>query len=97
MASKKPPQSEADIQAEIVEALEKEGCLVLCLVLLAGRGFPDLTVMRGGKTVYIEVKKPGGVISPNQWRISELLFDKGFVVYFADDVSIVENVLRDLR
>ncbi len=42
-------------QAEIVEALRKAGCSVF-VASTVGRGFPDLVIGKGGRTLLVEVK-----------------------------------------
>ena len=48
-------------QADIVQALRRVGAYVQDTSRVAG-GYPDLTVGFRGKTVLIEVKRPGGQI-----------------------------------
>jgi hypothetical protein len=50
------------------------GWMCLKLKLVAGRGFPDRTIlMSGGRVVFIEFKTPNGEISPHQhWWIGVL-------------------------
>lgn len=48
-------------QADIVQALRRVGAYVQDTSRIGG-GYPDLTVGYRGKTVLIEVKRPGGQI-----------------------------------
>jgi hypothetical protein len=51
-------------------------------------GFPDLLTVKNGTTYFIEVKQPGGVVSPiQQITISKLNQHKqiAFVVYSFDE------------
>ena len=63
--------SENEIQNEIRERLRWAGWYVICHQKSMGSlkglsGLSDLSAIRNGQTVYIEVKKPGGVQS--QWQ-----------------------------
>lgn len=49
----------------IVKALRKIGCHVFDSSKL-GRGFPDLVVQFGFRLVLVEVKAPGGKLTPEQ-------------------------------
>lgn len=64
---------EKDIQADIKKRLEKAGWLVIKLIQTTLNGIPDLICHRDGVTVYIEVKRRGGKVSPLQtYRIKQL-------------------------
>jgi Holliday junction resolvase len=52
-------------QAEIVEALRKAGCSVF-IASSVGRGFPDLVIGKGGRTLLVEVKDKKGVLTEDQ-------------------------------
>lgn len=51
--------SEAKIQAAIITNLEKAGWYVIKLIQTNKNGVPDLLAIKGGKSVFIEVKAPG--------------------------------------
>lgn len=64
---------EQKIQSKIIKKLEVEGWLVLKLIKVSKSGYPDLIALKNGKTMFIEVKQPNGVLSEIQkFRIKEL-------------------------
>jgi hypothetical protein len=52
-------------QGEIVEALRRAGRHVL-LLSSVGKGCPDLLVSWSGRAILMEVKTPGGRLTPDQ-------------------------------
>lgn len=54
------------------------------------KGFPDIHAMlKGGRAVYIEVKRPGGKVTPDQQRFIDKVEAHGavaFIAYSVDDV-----------
>lgn len=70
MESKK---TEQQIQTKIIKQLTKEGWYVIKLIKTSKNGIMDLLCHRQGQTMYIEVKRPEGVLSELQKiRIIEL-------------------------
>ena len=66
-------KTEQQIQTKIINKLRQEGWLCLKIIKLSASGYPDLLCHRNGETMYIEVKKIGGVLSELQKvRIKEL-------------------------
>lgn len=64
---------EKDIQAKIKKQLERSGWLVIKLIQTSLNGIPDLLCIRESEAVFIEVKRPGGKVSPLQtYRIGQL-------------------------
>lgn len=64
---------EQHIQTKIINQLRKEGWLCLKIIKLSAAGYPDLICHRNGETMYIEVKRESGSLSPIQKiRIKEL-------------------------
>lgn len=58
-------------------------------------GWPDLIVcIPGGKTVFLEVKRPGEVQSHTQRWVTQRLIEDGFSVYIVDNVGHAVRVLR---
>ena len=55
--------------------------IALKLVLFAGRGFPDRTILGHGKIFFIEFKVPGKDLDPPQIKWKKLLIRLGFKVY----------------
>lgn len=64
---------ESKVQSRIIKRYEAQGWFVVKLVLTSKPGIPDLLCLKDGKTVFIEVKRPGEKTRPLQdYRIAEL-------------------------
>lgn len=55
---------------------------------------PDLAILWNGKTIFIEVKKPGEKPTPKQTLIHNAIRRLGFRVYVCVCVEGVERILR---
>lgn len=65
--------TESAIQHRIIKRYEAAGYIVVKINLCSKPGFPDLILLKDGKTLFIEVKRPGGKPRPlQQYRINEL-------------------------
>lgn len=71
---------EQQIQSKIIKNLEKEGWYVVKLITTTKAGIPDLLCLKNGRTVFIEVKRPGGKVSKLQEFRHEELRKQGFEV-----------------
>ena len=80
---------ESAIERSIVNWCNKRG--VLCLKLQAPKkGFPDRTVFVNGSVGFVEIKKPGGVVSDHQKYWIGKLNGRGYpsaVVYSLEEFS----------
>jgi len=64
---------EQQLQKKIIKQLELNGWFVLKIIKANKNGFPDLVAVKSNETMFIEVKKIGGVLSELQKvRIKEL-------------------------
>jgi Holliday junction resolvase len=69
---------ESKIQTKIKKKLEEKGFLVIKLIKTSCNGIPDLMALKDGKTIFIEVKQPTGVLSELQKLRIKQLSDLGF-------------------
>lgn len=51
--------TEQQIQTKVINALRKDGWYVNKLISTSLKGVPDLIAHKDGRTIYIEVKRPG--------------------------------------
>ena len=58
--------------------MEEKGYLVIKLIKTSCNGIPDLMALKDGKTIFIEVKQPNGVLSELQKLRIKQLRDLGF-------------------
>lgn len=71
---------EQQIQSKIIKNLEKEGWYIVKLITTTKAGIPDLLCLKNGRTVFIEVKKPGEDSEPLQKFRHQELRQQGFQV-----------------
>jgi Holliday junction resolvase len=69
---------ESKIQTKIKKKLEEKGYLVVKLIKTSCNGIPDIIALKDGKTLFIEVKQPKGVLSELQKLRIKQLTDLGF-------------------
>jgi Holliday junction resolvase len=73
MNKPKGSKREAEIQKRIIERYQAAGYIVVKLMLTNCNGIPDLMLLRDGRTIFVEVKRPGEVPRPlQQYRIEQL-------------------------
>jgi hypothetical protein len=82
---------ESIIQTSIKKYLEANGWMVIKLIQTTMNGIPDLMALRGGRTVFIEVKQPGKKPTDLQVYRHGKLKEKGFDVITATSTREVEN------
>lgn len=89
-------QPETAIRRAIVEFLRLHGWKVARIVqsALSERGIPDLVAIRGGQTVWIEVKTAKGRLSKYQERWLQDLEDHGGWYIVARGIEDVEHLAR---
>lgn len=69
---------ESVIQRNIIKRYEAEGYLVIKIGLCNLNGFPDLMLLKDGKAIFVEVKRPGQQPRPLQEYRLKQLRDAGF-------------------
>jgi len=81
--------TEQRIQKKITDQLTNDGWFVIKLMKTSINGIPDLMALKNGKTKFIEVKKPRGIISEIQkYRIKQLR-KQGFEAVVMDGVDSI--------
>jgi len=76
--------TEQQIQKKIIDKLTKQGWYVVKIIKCNKNGTPDLIACKEKETVWIEVKKPGGKLSPLQEYTIKQMRAKGLKVIVAD-------------
>lgn len=85
--------TEQQIQSKIIDTLRKDGWYVNKLINTSLKGVPDLIAHKDGRTVYIEVKRPGQ--KPRilqEFRMKELE-NYGIKTFFVDSEIGLINLL----
>jgi Holliday junction resolvase len=72
---------ESKIQAKIKARFENAGWIVVKLIQTSCNGIPDLMCLKGGKTVFVEVKQPGKKPTELQQFRHDQLTQNGFQVF----------------
>lgn len=90
-----PPLLEKDIQAAIKQYLQLRGWYVVKIHQSLGshKGIADLYAIKGGLSVWIEVKTPAGILSDHQRTFRDEIESHGGVYYVARSVDDVVNTL----
>jgi len=90
---KKAMTPESKVQRKIITKLEGAGWYVVRNIITNKGGFPDLTCLKNGDCVLIEVKRKGGKPRPLQVAVHEILRSLGFEVRVVDDVEQIKDML----
>lgn len=89
--------AESRLQKKIREDLERDGWLVLKIILCNKNGFPDLVPMKKkGKIFFIEVKRPGEDADELQKIVHAKLRQMGFNVFVIDTWEKYLNLKKRL-
>lgn len=76
---------ERELEKRLSKAIRDRSGICMKFVSPNCRGVPDRIVLLNGKTFFVEVKRPGGVISPIQKLMLNRLRKKGFRAF------VIEN------
>lgn len=83
---------ESKLQSTIIKTLEEKGYYLIKVIRANKNGIPDLIVLKGGKTLFIEAKAEKGVLSKLQaFRIEELA-RHGFETLIVNSLSQIEKL-----
>jgi hypothetical protein len=78
--------NESYVQRKIIKYHQKQNWLCIKVIQSNWNGCPDLILLRSGRCVFIEVKRPGvKTAAPLQVYRHRQLKDLGFEVYLTDD------------
>jgi Holliday junction resolvase len=87
---------EMEIQEEIEKYLRSQGWLIMRLVLNSQKGWPDVTAIKDGHILLVEVKTETGVVSPHQKKWITKLEKFGCRVVIATGVKHVESAVAQI-
>lgn len=88
--------NEQSIQNAIREHLKGDGWLVVKCMAMSQPGWPDLLAIKDGRHLHIEVKRPGGRVSPLQVARHAEISKHGAEVFIAYGVEDVNSYIRGL-
>lgn len=90
--------NESAAQRKIIENHTKRGWLCAKLLQTTLNGIPDLMLLKAGRAVFIEVKRPGvKTAEPLQVYRHRQLRDLGFEVHLTDDPAFMVNEVKDIK
>jgi len=85
---------ESTIQSKIIKWLKLEGYFVTKLMGTSTNGIPDVLAIKDGRTLFVEVKRPGRVADPLQlYRIQELN-DYGVLAFVSHSVEETKSRIK---
>ena len=89
--------TERKIRTKIEKFLKTDGWLVMPLSDQWVSGYPDLLCIKNGVHLFLEIKKPGGIVSKIQRYFMGQIFAHGgdaYVVYSVEEVKKLLEVLK---
>ncbi len=88
---------EADVEDELSAGMAHLGGLYFKFRPFGIIGVPDrICLLPGGRLIFVELKKPRGVVKPWQWRMHERLRELGFRVEVLFSIAQVRAFLLTL-
>ena len=72
----------------------RDGWMVRKVSWVGRKGAPDRVFLRDGRTIFIEMKRPGDQPREIQWVEIKALRQAGVIVEYADSVESVKAILR---
>lgn len=82
------------IEEAVIEAFEKAGWYQRKVMFVGVKGCPDRFLVRKGLCIFIEFKRPGGVLSGHQVRRIRELEAHGQEVWIIDDTEVGLNLCQ---
>jgi len=85
---------ERDLEGYFARQCKKKGLMTLKLNVHFARGWPDrIVVLKDGKVMWVELKRPGGKLSPLQVKVHEQLGKLGHFVQVINSKEGINNAL----
>lgn len=78
---------ESEVERPVVNYAKDHGCIVYKLNGAGERGKPDRLILKDGKALFLELKRPGEKPSLLQWHHIRKLRAQGFAAEWADTIS----------
>lgn len=85
---------ERDLETYFSRQCKKQNLLTLKLNVRYARGWPDrIVVLPAGNTLWVELKRPGGKVSPLQTKLHKELQSRGHSIHVIDSKEGIDRVL----
>lgn len=89
-------QIENDIENYLIKKVELLGGLCMKFVSPGRRGVPDRIILIDGKTFFVELKRPGGVLRKDQIKMKEKFEKQSISVYVVDTKRKADVLLNNI-
>lgn len=88
---------ESTLERRLVREVERIGGRAPKWVSPGNRGVPDrIVILPGGRTIFVEMKKPGESLEPLQRKWAKELIGMGHEVYKIDSEDQVDWFIREV-
>jgi hypothetical protein len=89
--------TEKQVEARLRERVKNVGGLALKFVSPGCSGVPDrLVFLPEGRIFLVELKKPGGKLTPLQEKMKKKFEEMGFKFYVIDSYELVEEFINEV-
>ena len=85
---------EKHIERDAMVYAESRGWWQCKIIRTSKNGFPDRELIRNGRTIHIEFKRPGEKATPQQMRRHREIRDHGGEVFVIDKLEDAKELLR---
>ena len=88
---------ESDVERYLVRRTKEAGGEIRKVRWVGRRGAPDRLVMLPGVTIWVELKRPGGVTQPHQEREHGKLKKMGQQVVVIDSKQAIDTLFKEIQ
>ena len=87
---------EKTIEAAVIAWVKMQGGIAMKVEAKGVRGWPDLDItLPGGRVALVEMKRPGGTVSPHQAGWCYLLMQLGRLAFVAESLEEVQRRIHE--
>ncbi|MBP2643831.1 MAG: hypothetical protein H6Q67_1718 [Firmicutes bacterium] len=88
---------EKELESRLKKEIEKLGCKFYKFISPNMGGVPDrLVLIPNGKAVFVEMKRPGGILKPLQKKRKKEIEKLGFEVWVVDTLSEITRLVESI-
>jgi hypothetical protein len=87
--------SEQELQSKCIKYAKAKGYFVLKVIRCNVSGYPDCTLFKDGKTIFVEFKAEKGVQSHLQKYVEKQIIDQGFKYYLIKSLEKFKEIVAD--
>jgi len=85
---------ESKIQSQIIKEAKKMGYIAFKTIKCNISGWPDITLYKNGKSIFIEVKTEIGIQSPLQAYCEKIINYNGFSYYLVRSLQEFQQIIK---